>query len=440
MTLHYKLTKTLLMCLLVAEAGKALAQDKIPFITAHSKVVDIRDGDDLLKGVWNISPEVKPDTYFALRSKQPKNVTFYTDRDSITFKVKPGVSYDFGIVIDHKDTAYTRVCLNTYAPLASALTCNDCTQRPDTIPFRLNFKNQVIIKGRINKSTDLDLLFDLGSNGCIVFRSALKESKGAGIRFNGNTNLSGMGGSSNVPTSSGNTLTIGNRAWPDIKLSYGDKGGVDGVAGYNLFDGRIIEINHERKMIIVHPALPALDKNYVSLPMKWTGDLAFFPATLINKGKRYTEWFSFDTGGSGDLFINSGTMNKHRLYGTMEKVGEDNLKGAGKNRVRTDTYVIPEFEIGGFRLKNMTADAELPSKEANLQWAIAGNDLLKRFNVIVDYRNDRFYVKPNQLFSTVYQHTFMSRLKTGGVIALIIVLGTVGYGLIHYRKRKRSRA
>lgn len=85
------------------------AQQNVPIIHANSKKVDIQDGDTFQKGVWTLSPEIDPDKYYSLPSEKTRHVTFYTDRDSISFEVEHNKSYDFLIVLNQKDTCHTRI-------------------------------------------------------------------------------------------------------------------------------------------------------------------------------------------------------------------------------------------------------------------------------------------------------------------------------------------
>lgn len=85
------------------------AQKEMPIIRATSKKVDVKDGSILQKGVWNLSLEINPDVYFALPHTDEKSITFYTDIDSISFRVEPGKSYDFIILLNDTDTCFTKI-------------------------------------------------------------------------------------------------------------------------------------------------------------------------------------------------------------------------------------------------------------------------------------------------------------------------------------------
>jgi hypothetical protein len=81
-------------------------QKEVPVIKANSAIVDIKDDGVLMQGVWQIAPEEALDVY----TTSAKKVTFYTDIDSISFKIDPMVGkYDFIILLNGKDSARTQI-------------------------------------------------------------------------------------------------------------------------------------------------------------------------------------------------------------------------------------------------------------------------------------------------------------------------------------------
>ena len=89
--------------------GNARAQSMHPLIRATDKTVNIKDGTIFQKAIWTLSPDVKPDVYYALSPDTSHKVTFYTDIDSISFIVNPGDTYDFFILLNDTDTCYTQI-------------------------------------------------------------------------------------------------------------------------------------------------------------------------------------------------------------------------------------------------------------------------------------------------------------------------------------------
>ena len=86
---------------------RALAQSYLPVILASEEFVDIREGDHFEEGQWKIAPEYKPDIFTS--NKVGQRVTFYTNLDSISFVVHPDSVYDFVILLNGKDSAYTQL-------------------------------------------------------------------------------------------------------------------------------------------------------------------------------------------------------------------------------------------------------------------------------------------------------------------------------------------
>jgi hypothetical protein len=97
--------KLILGLVLLSFSTLAFSQKQLPVIKANSTTVDIKEDNNLMKGVWRIVPEQKPDIHLT----SSKEVTFYTDIDSIGFKIKPNDVYDFIILLNGKDSAYTQI-------------------------------------------------------------------------------------------------------------------------------------------------------------------------------------------------------------------------------------------------------------------------------------------------------------------------------------------
>ncbi len=88
-------------------------KNTLPVIQASDKSVNIKSGGILFKNAWTISPDVKPDIY----ATPNKQVTFYTNTDSITITVDSGKVFDFVILLNGKDSAFTQVKYDPKAKL-----------------------------------------------------------------------------------------------------------------------------------------------------------------------------------------------------------------------------------------------------------------------------------------------------------------------------------
>ncbi|MFC3561161.1 transglutaminase domain-containing protein [Pedobacter jamesrossensis] len=106
--------KRSILFFLLFNVGFTFAQKKLKVIKANSTSVDIRDDNyPVRKNAWTVMPKEKLDVY----TTSAKKVTFYTDKESISFNVDPKVGeYDFIILVNGTDSARTQVKYDPKAP------------------------------------------------------------------------------------------------------------------------------------------------------------------------------------------------------------------------------------------------------------------------------------------------------------------------------------
>lgn len=128
--------KILTFCVFAFAANIAFAQKKLPVIKATSTQVDIKDDNyPVRKNAWTVVPTEKLDVY----ATNAKKVTFYTDKESISFNVDPKVGeYNFYIVVNGKDTALTQVKYDAKAPNRRPISYLDTLRKAE----KYNFSDQ----------------------------------------------------------------------------------------------------------------------------------------------------------------------------------------------------------------------------------------------------------------------------------------------------------
>jgi hypothetical protein len=70
---------------------------------------------------------------------------------------------------------------------------------------------------------------------------------------------------------------------------------------------------------------------------------------------------------------------------------------------KTQVVQAPALQLNGFELKEVPALILGTKNPAGFPINNLGNDVLKRFNMILDFRNDLVYWKPNSLFPTAFR-------------------------------------
>ncbi len=405
----------------------------LPVVKANSKIVDVIEDGILNKGIWNVTPGVKPDIYYIMKSKKVKRVSFITDLDSISFEVKPEIAYDFIILLNNKDSCYTQI--TTQNPLKVNRKAENNSITSDTIPFTLGKDNFIHIKGKINGSEDFDFIFDTGAGSIVLTENGIKKI--VNLKFDGITQNIGSGGSKTRQTGSLNNLEIGGLIWfnlPIISINYNGLLRTDGIIGDNVFEDKIVEIDYDQKIIVVHSSLPTMTSEYSKNEMRYRTGQPFIELTLINGNKKFSSWFLFDTGSKFGLSINSSFAAKNNLYGTMESIGTRRGKGSDGVTIKSKTVLLPRLLVGNLEVSEIPIDIETVSSNGGLKYGIIGNDILKRFNTIIDYQNGKVYLRTNKLINEPYDKPF--NFKKTIVFSILFLLIVILAITALFRRRK----
>jgi hypothetical protein len=87
----------------------------------------------------------------------------------------------------------------------------------------------------------------------------------------------------------------------------------------------------------------------------------------------------------------------------MKEITKVMMHGATGNEVPVITSNLEGLKLGKFTLENVPAQlltTNKPLRTANVH--ILGNEVLKRFNIFIDFQDNVVYLKPNHLFNSSY--------------------------------------
>lgn len=380
-------------------AQSLFGQTKMPIIKATSKTVAIKDDTFLDKGAWSLSPEAKPDVYTADRTRKTKWVVFYTDIDSIKVKVKPGTKFDFIILLNNKDTCYTQI--------ASAIPAKNKAQkvenRHDTIPFTLTAFNAIHVKALVNKTDSVNMHLDLSAFDFKLTQEAiLKKTQ---LLANQPNALAGKVKPNFRNLQPVTSIQIGSLTWqnPVFAATGFTAREMDGRIGYNVFEGKIIEIDYDKNLLIVHSKLPKISKGYVKSKLEFIRSFPCINASLSIKNKEYKGYFNLDTGADKAMFIDSVWAAKQHLPNDLTLLNTTSFKNPRGQVFVSKTVVCPKLNVQGSSLSNVPTTLLGTVNPAGFEVNLLGNDVLKRFNTILDLKNDCIYLKPNSLMSQPFK-------------------------------------
>ena len=124
--------KYLHLLFFILTASLCFSQQKLPVIKATSEAATIFEAGQPLTS-WTLSPQTKIDVYTTNKLTNPTLVKLKTDIDSIGFTIRPGQYKDLIVLLNGKDTCYTRL----QAPAVKNFQ-RSVPAIHDTIPFIIN--------------------------------------------------------------------------------------------------------------------------------------------------------------------------------------------------------------------------------------------------------------------------------------------------------------
>lgn len=396
--------KAILFILLIFLCNIVIAQKKLPILKSNGKTIKIREGKYEIHEQHPVAI-AKPDIYVPKPFLKTQKITYISDIDSITFDVKINKKYDFLIIQNNKDTIITQI--NTYSNQVISYPdykyTKETTNKQDTIPFLIGDDSRIYLKGKINNSDTLFILFDTGASEIVISSPVI--NKKVKVNLDGSVLNGGSDGMERVPTSSKNTLNINGLIWPNIPLLAIDFGEspFDAVLGWVAFQNKIVKINYETKKMIISDSLPNISANYTKIDFKLIDGIPFIKCKMIVNGIEYEEWFDFDTGSDGSLSISNEYSKKNQIQSKLTKIGQATSRGSTGIDVKSDVLLLRKLKIADFELYNIKLsipqiDPETPYKLGNI-----GNLILKRFTTIIDFKNNCMYLSPNfLLYSPMY--------------------------------------
>lgn len=381
----------LFICLL--PAGLVFGQSKLPVIKATSKKVAINDGGFLDKNAWSLSPKTRPDIYTADRTRATKWVTFYTDIDSIRVKVKPGTRYNFVILLNGKDSCYTQIASAIPPPNEQQVNLN----KNDTIPFKLTAYSAIAVKAVMNDTDTLNLHFDLSSFDFHLTKDAiLKKTK---LLLNQADALAGKAKPNFNEMSKALKLKIGTSVWHNVEMLPTNitSTGMDGRFGWNLFEGKQVEVDYDNNRIIVYNTKPRGMKDYKRSKIGFIRSFPYAAGTFEIGGKKYTGNFSMDTGSDQSLILDSAWVAKNKFPTDLKLIKSSTISDPRGIKYEIKIVEAPLFRLNGFMAPNVPTLILSSKNPLGFEINYLGNGLLKRFNMILDFKNDYLYLKPNKL-------------------------------------------
>ncbi len=287
-------------------------------------------------------------------------------------------------------------------------------QKSQTLHFKF-INNLIILPVSINGSDTLNFILDTGISTTMITELAGTDS--LILNFAREIKLQGLGVGEPIKGihSYGNQIQIGGITGQnqdvhvildnEFQLSARMGIPIQGILGYSVFSNFIVSINYDYKQITFykpdHFKAKRRHSKYTSIPLTLNNTKPYITLKIIdNTGNSFLVKLLIDTGASHAIWLDGSSVPGLKI----PESGKETYLGTGLNGEVYGTLArFNAIEVNGNILKDVIVsfpDSSSISAAAGLNQrnGSIGSEILKRFNLIIDYPNQRIGLKPNSYF------------------------------------------
>ncbi len=297
-------------------------------------------------------------------------------------------------------------------------------KKSTSVSFEL-INNLVILPVSINNSDTLRFILDTGINTTLITELTSKDN--LTLNYSKETLLQGLGNGKTISAilSANNQINIGkithtgldvNVIMEDVfHLSTWLGMDVHGIIGYPVFKNFIVELNYASRTLTFHkpsefnlkqPFLP-WQKPFFTLPLIINETKPYIIGHILQEnGSRIPVKLLIDTGASHALWLDSFTHDK---IATPDNTFDAYLGSGLNGDMNGKVGRIPGFELGPFAFEEVLVAYPDSLSIANAMGIDSRNgsmgaEILRRFNVILNYPENEIYLQPNAYYKNPFAH------------------------------------
>jgi hypothetical protein len=270
------------------------------------------------------------------------------------------------------------------------------------IPFQLTEHNNLSVQAVLNKKDTVHLMFHTAAGSLTLIEETVKKL--SSLHFDGTDSVKSWGGGGNPSRfSKNNSLQIGELQWEDVSIweNKNSGPGTDGKFGLHLFEGKVIEIDFDKKIIILHTSLPRKAKKYEKLKLTFENDNMFLESGCITGKNTVNNKFLIHSGYAGSVLFDDKFAAENNMAQQLKITGEKELKDSHGNVLKTKKAILPALKIGNQKLTHVPVEF-FQGAIGRQKMSLIGGDVLKRFNIIIDAQREWIYLTANHSKKTKY--------------------------------------
>jgi hypothetical protein len=200
---------------------------------------------------------------------------------------------------------------------------------------------------------------------------------------------------------------------------YGTK--IDGIIGFSFFSRYIVKVNFDSlKVSIFEPGFIRYPNKGTLLRPNFKG-LPVIPL-MVRDSKKINSHFYFDTGAGLCFLISKQLKDDSSVLLKKRKPMPIEVQGLGGKK-RMQLTIMKEVNIGSYKFRQVPTyilDDEFNILAYPRLGGLIGNDILRRFNLIINYPQKEIHLCPNSHFRDPfdYSYTGMTMYDVNGAVVV----------------------
>lgn len=282
------------------------------------------------------------------------------------------------------------------------------------LPFSQLSGGIIIIKAKLDNYPDsLNFVLDTGSGGISLDSFTARELKIPLIKTE--KTIRGIAGLKKVDFAMDHSLNFVGLTVDHLDFHindyelltsvYGVR--IDGIIGYSFLRKFVVKLDYDiGKIEIYTPGsykYPRggflLKPNFTTLPHQMA---------VIQDGREILNRFIFDTGAGLCFLLSRDFVEDSSLFKKNKKFYTTQAEGLGGKK-QMELTTVKSVKIGPFKFRNVPVHVFEDSYNVTnypLLGGIIGNDILRRFNVVLNYPEQSIHIKPNSHFTEDFDYSY----------------------------------
>lgn len=305
------------------------------------------------------------------------------------------------------------------------------------IPFFQLSGGIIILKAQLDEFSDsLNFVLDTGSGGISLDSSTVENLKIPNSLSE--KSIRGIAGvkrvsfaynhSLKMPGITVNSLDFHINNYELLTSVYGVR--IDGIIGYSFLRRYIILLDFDKKQMEIYTpgrfkyprGGQLLKPNFTTLPL--------LQAT-VEDSRSILNRFIFDTGAGLCFLLSKDFVEDSAIFKSKRKFYPTQAEGLGGKK-QMEIAVMKSVKMGNYKFKKVPVhifEDDFNVTNYPSLGGLIGNDLLRRFNIILNYPEQSIFIKPNNHFNDSFDYSYTGLgiyLIDGQIKVIDIIEGSPG--------------